>query len=208
MLRGIGRHGYDGHAVDVGAENRLKFAQAAKADLDTADQAVAFRQGKSENVLFGNSRTGMVGWLNTSVPNRSTYFHPNVGVARYMDNAERRRSQRGEQSRRLNPAAIRKQAEVAKTSTQNPVVAKAALAKAGPPAKSPTAKTASAQNAPSKATPASPAKAAARAGEPSISKASPAAGAPSHSRAASSGTSPGREGPSPGGKSGPSSGRR
>jgi hypothetical protein len=54
-------------------------------DLNTATTVHEFEQSGQNGILFGNTASGMVGWINTSEPGKSTYFSPGNGVAAYIE---------------------------------------------------------------------------------------------------------------------------
>lgn len=69
-------HAYEKHGDDLPGSSPRDFASSAMRDINTADHTYTLTQAGGENVLFGNSSTGMVGFLNTAQPDKSTYFRP------------------------------------------------------------------------------------------------------------------------------------
>lgn len=112
VVQGIQGHGYARHSHHLPGLSAQQFAKQARRDILSADKATAFRQGAREHVLFGNTKTGMSGWLNTTDPTHSTYFKPK-NLERYLRNREVALEKLGQKPRRLDPPAIRAQAKAA-----------------------------------------------------------------------------------------------
>lgn len=107
VLKGFASHGYDRHPRERAGLTRSQYAERGRRELIAAHRAVAFKQGKSENVVFGNPKTGMVGWINSANPERSTLFRPELGVDRYIAQRTRRLGDAGQKPRVLNLQKIR-----------------------------------------------------------------------------------------------------
>lgn len=107
-MQGVSSHGYDGHPNDRKGLSRDRYASKARADLNSSNRGIVVRQGSSQNVLWGNTAAGTVGWSNTEKPQLSTYFRPKAGVDRYIGNRERALKALGQDVQRVDPPAIRK----------------------------------------------------------------------------------------------------
>lgn len=79
-------HAFGKHGKDVPGADQREFGAAAMRDLNSADHVYEFEQDGGTNLLFTNEGTGMVGWINTTEPERSTYFEPKDGVEDYVAN--------------------------------------------------------------------------------------------------------------------------
>ena len=83
-IEGIMNHGYEKHGGDIPGASREEFGNAAMSDLNSADHVyeVPSKNG-AISLLFTNSEAQMVGYINTSNPNYSTYFQPDRDVDEY-----------------------------------------------------------------------------------------------------------------------------
>lgn len=77
-------HAFEKHGQDVPGADRRDFGASAMRDLNTADRVYEFDQEGGKGLLFSNTESGMVGWVNTADPEKSTYFAPEDGVENYI----------------------------------------------------------------------------------------------------------------------------
>lgn len=87
-IQGIVGHAYSEHAKDLPGASPRDFGAAAMRDLNTADHVYEFNQPDGPGLLFTNSESGMVGWINTAAPEKSTYFAPDDGIDEYFAHVE------------------------------------------------------------------------------------------------------------------------
>jgi hypothetical protein len=69
-------HAFEKHGQDMPDASEREFAASAMKDLNSADHTYLLDQKSGSNILFGNSSSGMVGYINTADPGLSTYFRP------------------------------------------------------------------------------------------------------------------------------------
>ena len=101
--------------------SRDQYAAKAKDDLNRqADRAIAFRQGTGEHAVFGNAKSGMAGWINTTNPARSTYFKPDLGVSKYLAGRERHLRNLGQSPRVIDLTQARASPNVTPLQTTPP----------------------------------------------------------------------------------------
>ena len=75
-IEGIMNHGYEKHGGDIPWASREEFGNAAMSDINTADRVLEVPNGDgTSSILFINSETQMVSYVNPSNPSNSTYFH-------------------------------------------------------------------------------------------------------------------------------------
>lgn len=78
-------HAFEKHGHELPADSEREFGASAYHDLNNADQVLEFSQDGGPALLFSNHSSGMVGWINTSNPEKSTYFRPEFGIDDYVE---------------------------------------------------------------------------------------------------------------------------
>jgi len=161
-VRGIGMHAYSKHGVKgTPKQTRSQFQEAARNDLNTADLAFTLNQKNGVNVIYGNTKSGFAGYLNTADPLRSTRFTPpNKSVDRFVKDAVEARRLLGERPKAIDLITVRKLGpSVTQTSrsshsvgsSSKPIPPKASPPKASPPKASPPKASVSMRGTPPKA---------------------------------------------------------
>jgi hypothetical protein len=85
-LEGIMNHGYEKHGGDIPWASREEFGNAAMSDINTADRVLEVpNDDGTSSILFINSETQMVSYVNPSDPSNSTYFHTGREANEYGD---------------------------------------------------------------------------------------------------------------------------
>ena len=79
-------HGYEKHGGDIPWASREEFGNAAMSDINTADRVLEVpNDDGTSSILFINSETQMVSYVNPSDPSNSTYFHTGREANEYGD---------------------------------------------------------------------------------------------------------------------------
>lgn len=117
-LRGIESHKPIKHSKERQGLTAKEFRQRVRGDILGADRAVTLDQPNGRNLLFGNTKTGGVGFINATSRSGSTYFTPDAGAHRYINDKVKAARLKGQNPTVVDLASVRKGAR-ARTASPN-----------------------------------------------------------------------------------------